>query len=126
MPNGEECIMALSPTEVVSLILRDPRNIEHLRPLMSEDFTYVSLNYEDSDLKKIMPWCGTSRGIESLIKTFVDVGRYWRANEFSIETIFGQGGKCGRIWSLHLHMVRLVKDSEFAVRHFRKGIRWAL
>jgi uncharacterized protein len=83
--------MALSPTEVVSLILSDPRNIEHLRPLVSEDFTYVSLNYEDSDLKKIMPWCGTSRGVESLVKTFVDVGRYWRANEFSIETIFGQG-----------------------------------
>jgi uncharacterized protein len=83
--------MALSPTEVVSLILNDPRNIEHLPPLVSEDFTYVSLNYEDSDLKKIMPWCGTSRGVESLVKTFVDVGRYWRANEFSIETIFEQG-----------------------------------
>ena len=37
-----------------------------------------------------MPWCGTSRGVESLVKTFVDVGNFWRVDSFSIETIFGQ------------------------------------
>jgi uncharacterized protein len=83
--------MALNPTEVVLSILNNPRSLEHVRPLVSEDFTYVSLNYEDTDLKKIMPWCGTSRGVESLVKTFVDVGKCWRVGSFSIESAFGQG-----------------------------------
>jgi uncharacterized protein len=83
--------MPLSPTDVVAAILRNPRSLEHVRPLVSDDFTYVSLNYEDTDLKKIMPWCGTSRGVDSLVKTFVDVGNFWRVDEFSIEAMFGQG-----------------------------------
>jgi uncharacterized protein len=83
--------MALNPREIVLSILNDPRSLEHVRTLVSDDFTYVSLNYEDADLKKIMPWCGTSRGVESLVKTFVDVGRFWRVDSFSVETAFGQG-----------------------------------
>jgi uncharacterized protein len=82
--------MTSSPIEIVSSILTNPRSLEYVRPLVSDDFTYVSLNYEDSDLKKVMPWCGTSRGVESLVKTFVDVGKFWRVDDFKIETIFGQ------------------------------------
>jgi uncharacterized protein len=70
--------MTLSPLEVVSSILTNPRSLDHVRPLVSGDFTYVSLNYEDKDLKKVMPWCGTSRGVESLVRTFVDVGKFWQ------------------------------------------------
>jgi hypothetical protein len=33
-------------------ILDNQRSLEHVRPLVSDDFTYVSLNYEDADLKK--------------------------------------------------------------------------
>jgi uncharacterized protein len=58
--------MTLSPTEVVLCILTNPKSLDHVRPFVSDDFTYVSLNYEDKDLKKVMPWCGTSRGVESL------------------------------------------------------------
>jgi uncharacterized protein len=78
------------PIEIIRSILDNPRSLEHLRPLVSEDFTYVSLNYENNDLKKIMPWCGTSLGVESLVKTFVDVYRFWHVDSFSIETIFAE------------------------------------
>jgi hypothetical protein len=81
--------MPSKPIDVVSSILSDPRNIDHVRPLVSEDFTYVSLNYEDEELKNIMPWCGTSHGVESLVKTFVDVSNFWQVDDFSIEAIFG-------------------------------------
>jgi hypothetical protein len=67
----------LSPTEVLSSILKNPTDIDHVRSLVAPDVTYVSLNYDNPDLKKIMPWAGTSRGPESIVKTFVDVGRYW-------------------------------------------------
>jgi uncharacterized protein len=83
--------MSLNSTDLVLSILANPRSLEHVLPLVSEDFTYVSLNYDDADLKKIMPWCGTSRGVESLVKTFVDVGTFWRVDSFLVETAFGQG-----------------------------------
>jgi uncharacterized protein len=82
--------MSLQPLDVVTSILSNPKSLDHVRPLVADDFTYVSLNYGDADLKKIMPWCGTSHGVESLVKTFVDVENFWCVNSFSIEAAFGQ------------------------------------
>jgi hypothetical protein len=69
--------MVLSPTEIVAAILDNPTDLDHVRSLATDEVTYVSLNYDNPDLKRIMPWCGTSKGPESIVKTFVDVGRYW-------------------------------------------------
>jgi uncharacterized protein len=82
--------MSLQPLDVVTSILSNPKSLDHVRPLVADDFTYVSLNYSDPDLKKIMPWCGTNHGVESLVKTFVDVGNFWRVDSFSVEAAFGQ------------------------------------
>ena len=65
--------MALSPTEIVAAILDNPTDLDHVRSLVTDEVTYVSLNYDNPDLKRIMPWCGTSKGPESIVKTFVDV-----------------------------------------------------
>jgi ketosteroid isomerase-like protein len=51
--------------------------------------TYVSLNYNNPDLKKIMPWAGTSRGPESIVKTFEDVSRFWQMVSFEPEALLG-------------------------------------
>jgi len=83
--------MMLSSTEVVAAILKNPTDIENVRSLVAGDVTYVSLNYENPDLKRIMPWAGTSRGAESIVKTFVDVGRFWDIQAFKIEALFGSG-----------------------------------
>jgi uncharacterized protein len=79
----------LSPTEVLASILDKPTDIDHVRSLVTSDVTYVSLNYDNPDLKRIMPWAGTSRGPESIVKTFVDVGRYWEVLSFEREALFG-------------------------------------
>jgi uncharacterized protein len=79
----------LSPTEILSSLLKNPKDIDHVRSLVTADVTYVSLNYSHPDLKKIMPWCGTSQGPESIVKTFVDVGRYWEVQSFEPEALFG-------------------------------------
>jgi uncharacterized protein len=83
--------MTRSPTQIVTAILDNPYDLAHVQALVSEDFTYVSLNYEHADLKRIMPWCGTSRGADSLVKTFVDVARFWHIDAFSVEAAFGEG-----------------------------------
>jgi uncharacterized protein len=83
--------MSSTATQIVSQILSNPYEIDKVRPLVSPDFTYVSLNYQNDDLKSIMPWCGTSKGVESLVKTFVDVRRFWTIDAFSVEAAFGEG-----------------------------------
>jgi uncharacterized protein len=79
----------LSPTEVLSAILMNPKDVDHVRSLVTPDVTYVSLNYENPDLKMVMPWAGTSRGPESIVRTFIDVGRYWEVLSFEPEALFG-------------------------------------
>jgi uncharacterized protein len=78
-----------SPTEVLSAILKNPKDINHVRSLVTPDVTYVSLNYDNPDLKKVMPWAGTSRGPESIVKTFADVARFWEVQSFEPEALFG-------------------------------------
>jgi hypothetical protein len=79
----------MNPTQILSAILEKPTDIDHVRSLVTPDVTYVSLNYSNPDLKRIMPWCGTSRGPESIVKTFVDVSRYWKVQSFEPEALFG-------------------------------------
>ena len=81
--------MPSTPTEVVSQILANPTDIDHVRSLCALDVVYVSLNYDDPELKRVMPWCGTAHGPESIVKTFVDVSRYWVVQSFEPEALFG-------------------------------------
>ncbi len=83
--------MAMTPVEVMKAILDDPKNIDNVRSLTAPDVTYVSLNQHDPELKRVMPWCGTARGPEAIVKTFVDVGRYWSVEAFEPQATFGDG-----------------------------------
>ncbi len=80
-----------SSTEVLSAILANPTDIDHVRSLVTADVVYVSLNYDNPDLKKIMPWAGTSRGPQCIVQTFKDVGRFWDVQSFEREALFGSG-----------------------------------
>ena len=64
--------------ETVQTLLNNVRNPETVRDLCAQDVTYVSLNYTNPDLHKIMPWCGTGHGVDAITKTFHDVSEYWR------------------------------------------------
>jgi hypothetical protein len=49
----------LSASEVLSAILEQPTDLAHVRSLVTDDVTYISLNYDNPNLSSIMPWCGT-------------------------------------------------------------------
>jgi hypothetical protein len=59
-----------SASEVLSVILEKPIALDHFWSLVTDDVAYVSLNYDNSDLRSIMPWCGihTNVGPESIVK----------------------------------------------------------
>ena len=83
--------MSQNPIEVVQAILANPTDIEVISKLVAEDATYVSLNYENAELKKIAPWTGTSRGPQAIVDTYTQVGKYWENQGFEIKEIFSSG-----------------------------------
>ncbi|WCK05759.1 nuclear transport factor 2 family protein [Agrobacterium tumefaciens] len=77
-----------SPLGVLQSILSNPTDLEFVKQFTTDDFVYVSLNYEHPELKRIMPWAGTNVGTEGLVQTFIDVGRYWTTDNFEIQDSF--------------------------------------
>lgn len=80
-----------SPVAIVQELLNDPTNPEVVNRLTTPDVTYVSLNYKNEDLRKLMPWCGTYTGPQAIIDTFLRVYRYWEKHDIRVDTIFGDG-----------------------------------
>ncbi|MBT0667309.1 nuclear transport factor 2 family protein [Novosphingobium profundi] len=81
--------MPQTPVEVLKAILDNPTDLANVASLTSPDVTYVSLNYDNSQLKRVMPWCGTGHGPEVIVKTFLDVARFWTVEAFEPQALFG-------------------------------------
>ncbi len=82
----------MSPKEIVRTLLADPVNPEVVHRLMAPNATYVSLNFDNPELRRIMPWAGTRTGPEAVLDTYTRVNRYWHNEAFEIGELFGEGG----------------------------------
>jgi len=78
-----------TPVAVIEQFLANTTNPEVVNQLVSPDATYISLNYENKDLKRILPWAGTSKGPQAFIDTFSRVSQYWQILAFEVKEIFG-------------------------------------
>ena len=109
----------LSSSAVLAAILDQPTDLERVRSLVTDDVTYVSLNYDNPDLHSIMPWCGTHEhaGPQSIVQTFVDVDRYWEKLSFEVEALFGAGENAAMFgrFSYRSRVMAKVVTSPFAV-----------
>ncbi len=83
--------MTMAATEVVRTLLSDPTNPEVVHRLVAPDATYVSLNFDNPDLQRIMPWAGTRTGPGAVLDTYTRVNRYWHSEAFEIGELFGEG-----------------------------------
>ena len=83
--------MLTTATEVIQTILNDPTNPEVVHRLVAPDATYVSLNFDNPDLRRIMPWAGTRTGPEAVLDTYTQVNRFWSSEAFEIGELFGEG-----------------------------------
>ena len=80
--------MPASPIEVVGQWLQnllDPRVVNNL---VAPNATYVSLNTEDAELNKIMPWAGTSRGPQAFLDNLGAMFTRWENQAFNVNTMF--------------------------------------
>ncbi|OLF53924.1 nuclear transport factor 2 family protein [Pseudomonas chlororaphis] len=85
-----------APIDVVSAFLANSGkdSVAHAAArLVSEDATYVSLNFDNPELQQIEPWAGTRKGRQIYIDTFSNVGTYWDINDFAVTDIFSEGEK---------------------------------
>lgn len=102
--------MTATPKEVLRAILADPTNAEHVRSLVAPDATYVSLNFSDPELKKVMPWAGTWTGPDGIVQTFIDVRRYWDKHELEEIALFGDDRYAALFGRMNYRSTVLGKD----------------
>jgi uncharacterized protein len=140
-----------APVDIVRRVLSDPTNPAVVNDLVAEDSVYVSLNYQDDDLKKIMPWAGTGHGRDALRKTFSDVARYWQIEGFDLGDVFGDdSGKvaifgrmkyrskilgktvvspfavCARVADGKIVYAQFMEDTFATARSFRSSGTWTI
>jgi len=85
--------MATNLTELLQRIWENTTNVHVLRQLMTPDVTYVSLNFDNPELKKVMPWTGTHTGPQSLPEVFNAIQRFWKTLDFKVTDAIEQGNR---------------------------------
>ena len=76
-----------TPLELVQTLLANPTNFEHVRAVTTDDVVYVSLNFDNPELHKVMPWTGTNRGPQSIVDVFNGIARVWETKAFEIRDV---------------------------------------
>ena len=109
--------MTMAATQVVRAFLNDPANPDVVHRLVASNATYVSLNFDNPDLKRILPWAGTSTGPQALLDTYAQVKRFWRSEAFEIAELFGEGERVAVFGRFTYRSVTLGKavTSPFAI-----------
>ena len=83
--------MSASPIEVVGHWLQNLLDPEVINSVVAPDAIYVSLNTEDAELSRIMPWAGTSRGPQAFRSNLGQMFARWENQAFNVTTIFASG-----------------------------------
>ncbi len=85
--------MSTNLTAVVQQLLQNTTNLKVLQQLMTPDATYVSLNFDNPELKKIEPWAGTHKGPQALPEVFAGIQRFWKTLDFKVTDSIEQGSR---------------------------------
>ena len=85
--------MSTNLTAVLQELLQNTSNLEALRELMTPDVTYVSLNFDNPELKKVEPWTGTHKGPQALLDVFGAIRRFWNTLDFKVTDTIEQGSR---------------------------------
>jgi hypothetical protein len=83
--------MSTKLTAVLQQLLQNTSNLKVLQQLRTPDATYVSLNFDNPELKRIEPWAGTHRGPQALFEVFAAIQRFWKTLDFKVTDTIEQG-----------------------------------
>jgi uncharacterized protein len=85
--------MPTNLTAVLQELLQNSTNLNVLRQLMTPDATYISLNFDNPELKRIMPWAGTHKGPQALPEVFAGIRSFWKTLDFRVAHTIEQGNR---------------------------------
>jgi uncharacterized protein len=85
--------MSTKLTAVLQEVLQNATNLKVLRQLMTADVTYVSLSFDNPELKNVMPWTGTHKGPQALSDVFTAIQRFWKTLDFRVTDTIEQGNR---------------------------------
>ena len=85
--------MSTNLTAVLQELLQNTSNLKALQQLMTPDVTYVSLNFDNPELKRVMPWTGTHKGPQALSDVFGAIQRFWKTLDFKVTDTIEQGSR---------------------------------
>jgi uncharacterized protein len=77
-----------SPIEVVGEWLQNLMDPDVVERIVAPDATYISLNTENAELNKIMPWTGTSHGPQAFLDALGAMFSRWENQGFNVTTMF--------------------------------------
>ncbi|KAI4268988.1 MAG: hypothetical protein LQ337_007537 [Flavoplaca oasis] len=85
--------MSSTPTEIVRSVLANTSSLSTLETLVAPHATYISLNYNNPSLQKILPFAGShpNEGPLAIYNTFATVHKIWSQEKFEILSLFGAG-----------------------------------
>ncbi len=102
--------MSKTNEEVVRELLAGAQEESVVERLMTEDSTYMSLTFENAELKRLMPWAGTHKnGREGVLYTFLTLNTFWNIQAFTIKDIFSAGENVAAFGTFTVHSKRLDK-----------------
>jgi ketosteroid isomerase-like protein len=82
-----------TPVEVINKFLANTTNPDVMRPIIVSDATYISLNFNNPELQKILPWTGSHIGAQSFVDTFAGVNKFWTIQAFEVQDMISEGEK---------------------------------
>ena len=85
--------MTTSAAQVLQTLLANPLDLANVKNVTTPDVTYVSLSEDNPELKRYLPWTGTNRGPESIVRTFEGIGRVWETKAFDVREVIEQNDK---------------------------------
>jgi hypothetical protein len=80
--------MSASPIEVVGQWLQNLLDADFVNNVVAPDATYISLNTENAELNKILPWAGTSHGPQAFLGNLGAIFTRWETQAFNVTTMF--------------------------------------
>jgi uncharacterized protein len=80
--------MSADPIEVVGEWLQNLLDPDVVNRLVAPDATYISLNTDDPELQKIMPWAGTSHGPQGFLDNLGTMFTRWENQAFNVTAMF--------------------------------------
>ena len=83
--------MSADPINVVGEWLQNLLDPDVVNRLVAPEATYVSLNTDDPELEKIMPWAGTSHGPQAFLDNLGMMFARWENQAFNVTATFASG-----------------------------------